>query len=138
MLVRWSSGLPLSNARIISFFCCHAVKNLRSAMWNWNVYISWRLKIHKPCMTGFYYALSTCSTRNILEVRIEWNKFGTVFVKRVSWIFKKHNYYWQPHLLIFYYSENVSWGKSGQNVLPQEQCEFSPFTLISNTLLIAW
>lgn len=139
MLAWWSSGVTLSNARTIFFSCCYAAKESlcgRSAMWNWKVYISWRLKIHKLCMTGFYYALSTCSTRNNLEVRVEWNKlFGTVFVKRIFWIFKKHNYYWQPY---FYYSENVTWGRSDQNALPQEQCELSPFTLMSNTLLLAW
>lgn len=102
MLTRWSSVLTLFKARTTFFFCCYAAKESlcgKSAMWNWKVYISWKLKIHKLCMTGFYYALSTCSTRNILEARVERNKlFGTAYVKRILWIFKKHNYYWQPHL----------------------------------------
>lgn len=105
MLAWWSSRVTFSNVRTTFFFCCYAAKESlcgRSAMWNWKVYISWRFKIHKLCMTGFYYALSTCSTRNILEVRIEWNKlFGTVFVKRIFWIFKKRNYYWQPYWFSF-------------------------------------
>lgn len=124
MLARWSSGLPLSNATTTFFSVAMQQKKSlrgRSAMWNWKIYISWRLKIYKLCMTGFYYALSTCCTRNILEMRIERNKLiGTVFVKIIFRIFKKHRYYQQPYLLIFYYSENVRWGKSDQNVLPQQ------------------